>query len=319
MTRRNRMSGDIHERISTVNVWWEQIKFNIPIHLVKGGVNALIDAGPPQQSAAVITAALEPFGVSPTDIDLVLLTHGHLDHVGGLPHLKNGERPKICIHREDAFLIEDHSRAFDEFYGVGAKVLSGKDDLSEEKKGFLYGAGPEFKADRLLSDGDTIDLGEGIELRVVSLPGHTKGSVGYYWEKEGIIIAGDSIPALGGPDGSLPIITDLDGYVKSVDRLLQMNLRTLVFTHGYRGVHLPPSTTRRGPEIAEYLRDAKEVAVRLKESLQRESTAGGNGPFPERIDRVIAGMPAEMKFVPLAKQLSRDFSALTVYNGLKGK
>jgi glyoxylase-like metal-dependent hydrolase (beta-lactamase superfamily II) len=312
------MSNEIHEKISIVNVWWEQIKFNIPVYLIKGGVNAVIDAGPPQQSPAVITAALQPFGVSPADIDLILLTHGHLDHVGGIADLKAGGRAKIYIHKDDAFLIDDHSRAFDEFYGLGARLLAGKEATQEEKKGFLMGAGPEFVADRLLGDNDVIDAGDGVELRLVALPGHTKGSAGYYWEKEGILIAGDSIPALGGPDGSLPIITDLEGYIKSVDRLLQMPLRTLVFTHGYRGLRLPPSTTRRGDEIGEYLRDAKEVALKLGEALRIEAAGGSDGPFPERIDRVIAGMPGEMKFVPLAKQFSPQFSALTIHHGLKG-
>lgn len=310
------MSEDIHERIKTVNVWWEQIKFNIPVYLLKGGVNALVDAGPPQESGAVIASALEPFGVSPSDIDQILLTHGHMDHVGGLPHLKSGARPKICVHREDACFVSDHARAFDVFYRIADFLLSGKEDLSEEKKGFLTAAGPEYAPDRLLEDNDRIDLGEGLELRVVAIPGHSKGSVGYYWEKEGILLAGDGIPALGGPDGSLPIVQYLQDYLRSIDRIAQMDVRTLVFTHPYRGISLPPSTVRRGKEVGAYLRDAGEAARSLGEALRKES-ARGDGSLEERVDRVLADMPAGMKFVPLAKQFSPRFSVMTVYCGLK--
>lgn len=310
--------SDIHERISAVDIWWEQIQFNIPIYLVKGGCNALIDAGPPQGSASVLASALEPFGVTPSNIDQLLLTHGHVDHVGGIPHLRAGGRPLISIHREDACFLSDHARAFDLFYRLADGLLSGKEDMSEEKKAFLLGAGPEYTPDRLLDDNDTIDLGAGVELRVVGLPGHSKGSVGYYWEKEGILIAGDSIPALGGLDGSFPIIQYLDDYMKSIDRVMQLDLRTLAFTHGYRGVRLPPSTTRRGGEIREYLRDAMDAARSLAEAVHRESGRGNDVPLREVTDRVIAAMPPAMKFVPLAKQFSPRFSAMTVYCGLKG-
>ena len=206
----------------------------------------------------------------------------------------------MVIGTEDAFFLEDHSKAFDEFYGLGAGLLSGK-DLSEERKGFLMGAGPEYAPDKKLVDGDKIDLGA-VRLTAVALPGHSAGSMGYWWEEEGILIACDSIPALGGPDGSLPIITDLARYQESVERLLQMNLRTLVFTHGYRGLKLPPSPIRKGDEIKEYLRDAKDVAVRLREVLHQEFDGWMGKPFPEVIDRIVSGMPEEMHFLPLAKQ-----------------
>jgi glyoxylase-like metal-dependent hydrolase (beta-lactamase superfamily II) len=157
-----------------------------------------------------------------------------------------------------------------------------------------------------------------LELQVVALPGHSAGSVGYYWEREGILIAGDSIPALGSPDGSLPIITDLARYRESVNRLLQMNLKTLVFTHGYRGLRLPPSTIRRGNEIEEHLHDAKEMAMRLSEAVAKESVGWTTKPFPEAVDQVITDMPEEMRFLPLAKQLNPQFSVTTVYHGLSG-
>jgi glyoxylase-like metal-dependent hydrolase (beta-lactamase superfamily II) len=310
------MEERIHERICTANVWWDELKFHVPVYLVKGEENALVDAGPPQRELGGLAAALAPFGVTPGGIGKVLLTHGHVDHIGGLPEVQAAGPVQIHIHGEDAFFLQNHDRAFEEFYGVRARLSSNKDDFAEQKRFFLKGAGPDFDPDRVLSDGDRIDLGDGVQITAVHLPGHSMGSVGYHWEKEGILIAGDSIPALGGPDGSLPIIFDLAHYRTSIDRLLGMPLRTLVFTHGYRGLRLPPSTVRRGDEIREYLLDAKEMSKRLFEVLEREAAAKEGKPFPEIVDRVIAGMPEEMGFVPLARQLSAHFSFSTVYWGL---
>jgi len=312
------MDQRIHVRIDTVNVWWEDLKFHIPVYLVKGKERALIDAGPPQrQPAGGLAKALEPFRVEIKDISQVLLTHGHLDHVGGLPEIKASGTAKIVIGREDAFHLSDHSRAFDEFYGLGTRFLAGEEALREEKADFVMGAGPEFSADRTVTEGDTIELGEGVELKVVQLPGHSNGSVGYYWGEEEVLFAGDSVPGLGGPDGSLPIIMHLAKYETSVDRLLAMPIKTLVFTHGYRAPRLPPSTIRRGVEIQEYLRDSKEVAARLTDVLRREAAGWADRPFREVADGIIAMLPGEWGFAPLVGQLFPQFSVTTIYYGLK--
>jgi glyoxylase-like metal-dependent hydrolase (beta-lactamase superfamily II) len=309
------MDQPIHPSISTVKIWWEDTKSHIPVYLVAGRSLALIDAGPPQRVPGRLAEALAPFNAKPKDIATVLLTHGHLDHVGGLPEIKAAGPVQVLIGKEDAFLLTDHSKAFDDFYAVGDRMLSGKEDLSEAKKGFLMGAGPEYIPDRLLADGDVIDLGAGVKLTAVHLPGHSMGSIGYYWEKDGVMICGDAIPALSGPGGSLPIIMDLFAYRRSIDRLMGIPLKTLVFTHAYRGMRLAPSTVRRGDEIKQYLADAKTVADRLIDVLKKASAARSGKPFLEVADQVIAAMPAEMGYVPLAKQFTPQFSVSTIFWG----
>jgi hydroxyacylglutathione hydrolase len=316
LNKEKAMETTIHEKIETVNVWWEDIKFHIPVYMVKGQSIALIDAGPPQRTPGGLATALEPFSVTPADVSWVLLTHGHLDHVGGLPELRSAGSPQVLIGREDAFFLQDHGRAFDEFYSIGDRMLAGKEDLSQEKAGFLMGAGPEYAPDRIVSDGDVIDLG-GIELKAVFLPGHSPGSMGYFLEKDGVMICGDAIPALGGVDGAIPIIMDIVAYRKTIDRLLEMPVNTLVFTHGYRGKRLPPSPVKRGDEIREHLTDAREFADRLIDALRKEAPTKSEQPFPSVVDAVIARMPAEMGFAPLAKQFMPHFSVSTVYWGFE--
>ena len=73
--------------------------------------------------------------------------------------------------------------------------------------------------DRRLTDGDVIDLGGGCELEVVHLPGHSQGSVGFYWRREGILLAGDSLPGVGGNIHGLPILDEPAAYERSLERV----------------------------------------------------------------------------------------------------
>jgi hypothetical protein len=110
---------------------------------------------------------------------------------------------------------------------------------------------------------------------------------------------------------------DLKSYSKTIERVMQMSLQTLVFTHGYRGRRMPPATVRHGTaQIKEYLEDAMAVADALIEALGQVSNSAVGKPFLEVADQVIAVMPAEMGFVPLAKQFTPQFSVSTIYWGL---
>ena len=92
------------------------------------------------------------------EIEYILLTHGHFDHIGGVAAAKEYfPDAKICIGRADGFMTQ-----------------SAKDSLGS-RFGFDH---PTFKADVLLADGDVITLGED-QIRVMHTPGHTKGGVIY--------------------------------------------------------------------------------------------------------------------------------------------
>ena len=305
------MDDGIHSRIHTLSIFWEPIQSTIEAYLFKGKINALVDSGPPQASPDVIARALAEFDLTPTDVDFVLHTHGHVDHIGGDEPLRAAGKTKLLIHQEDALFLEDHSRCFDLFYAMGRE--EGK--IEQEKAAFLKQVGPNLPVDWCLKDKDRIDLGDGVEVRVVHLPGHTPGSVGFYWEKEGIMLAGDSVPGLNNPGGSLPIIHDFVAYQGSIEALLAMDLRTLVFCHPYRGINLSPSRIRRGPEIGQYLADSLELVRRLGEAFRRSGDQTGRRPA-DVADGIIAQLPAEMGFKKIAEIPMPHFSLGTVFWGI---
>ncbi len=100
---------------------------------------------------------------------LILLTHCHYDHMGGAQELKALWNAPICIGEDDAQGLLDTMTN-----------LSGR-----------YSNEPiSFEADRLLADGDIIELGQD-SLKVLKTPGHTIGSVCYI--ADNVMFSGDTL------------------------------------------------------------------------------------------------------------------------------
>ncbi len=99
----------------------------------------------------------------------ILLTHGHFDHILSLDSLRAAFRCEVYVHQEDAKMLKDPSLNASEFFGMDFASLG---------------------ADRFLRDGDLISLGKE-EIKVISTPGHTPGSVCYDCGSD--IICGDTL------------------------------------------------------------------------------------------------------------------------------
>jgi glyoxylase-like metal-dependent hydrolase (beta-lactamase superfamily II) len=114
-----------------------------------------------------ILAAAEQQGVA---IDKILVTHGHLDHAGGVADL--AERLRVPVegpHREDRFWI---------------------DQIRESGARYGFGWCRPFTPDRWLEDGDTVTLGEAV-LDVYHCPGHTPGHVVFHHPPSRLAFVGD--------------------------------------------------------------------------------------------------------------------------------
>jgi glyoxylase-like metal-dependent hydrolase (beta-lactamase superfamily II) len=128
------------------------------------GRAAIVDPG---GDVNLIDEAVSAVGVTP---ERILLTHGHMDHVGGTKEL--ADRYGIPVegpHREDSFWL---------------------DALPAQSQMFGFPHTDAFTPDRWLEEGDRVSVGEE-EMSVLHCPGHTPGHVVFFHPGDGLAIVGD--------------------------------------------------------------------------------------------------------------------------------
>src|SRR5205085_6417647 len=136
---------------------------------------------------------------------------------------------------------------------AGMLRLMGRPDMLAEREVVLRRVvGRSAGADRELVDGDVVDLGQDVRLTVVHTPGHTDGSVCFYWEGGGIVFTGDAVQGHGWRAGVAPIYHNTS-YVESLGRIEALQVSTLCMGHtfGWGGVLNDP--VRRGAEVGQTL------------------------------------------------------------------
>ena len=305
----------IHPKVTHINIWWDTANTEVGAYFIKGQKNTIIDTGPANYQDS-IALALKPLGLRFDDIDIILNTHGHADHTGGNATIKDASGALCMIHESEVSCLENREHWFDQQQAPVVEALRGKSYLGEEKSRFLQSY-QSTTVDRQLNDKDLIDIGDGIEIQVIHLPGHTPGSVGYYWETEGILFCGDSMVGRWSEGGSLPLITDLSAYQRSIDRLLGMPLRLLLCSHPYRGLSLPGYPIRQGEEIKQYLYESLETAKRISDTIKTVAPDMRNESLLDITDKVVAELPEEWGFKPVAELHSPVLSATTVFWNLR--
>jgi len=174
-------------------------------------------------------------------------------------------------------------------------------------------AGPSIIPDKILEDGDLIDCGAGVRLRTIHLPGHTLGSVGLFWEERGFLFSGDSIGGLHDGRGKIPIIFDLPSYKRSMKRIQEIPIRSILCAHDYRGICLPPASLRHGEEVVKFVHDSLEFAERLDDAIAKVSLYKSEKGFIELADEVVAQFPKEMGFKSFTKVERPFLSGQTIF------
>ena len=212
-----------------------------------------------QQSLYLVIHNMHLLGFNPMDIKYIVLTHGHIDHLGGARALKELTGAKTVLGRPD----EDYA--------------NGKLDLTYAKELDME-YNEAFQPDILIDDGDKICLGN-TEITAVATPGHTPGAMSYFFD----VTDGIETFRVGMPGGlgvnsvnkeflesyGLPLSLQQD-YLDSMDRLKDEKVDIFIGNHVWNND--TPSKYEKLKNGDKYAfvspDDWKECMLNCKEKLQ---------------------------------------------------
>jgi len=164
--------------------------FGKNVCMIDGGVSA---------SYPNIVDYLNSNGRKIEEIHLLAHTHCHPDHIGSSPAIREASRCEVAAHGFAKPWIEDVDLQYRERpTGTFYKLVSGSVGI-----------------DRILNDGDTLDLGEGQSLTVLHTPGHSRDSISFFHDQDKVLFTGDTIPV----PNERPVYDDVLALIGSIQKL----------------------------------------------------------------------------------------------------
>ena len=173
-----------------------------------------------------VLSELTSIGKTPADLKHIILTHAHKSHVGGLAALKKAGSATVYSHEWEVDIIAGRREAT-RVSAIPRKPLA----VYKLQLGLALGLGKHnpCEVDRRLKAGDTVG-----PLQVVETPGHTPGSLSFWWPERRALFAGDVIATWPDFAAGWPGLTlDNDRNLRSVHQLTDFsNAEILCVGHG---------------------------------------------------------------------------------------
>ena len=208
--------------VGAVNAW-----------LLRGSPLTLVDTGPREEGAlSALEDALRTQGLRVEDIELVLATHHHLDHVGLAATIKRRSGAVVAALEGVADYTVRYADEVEEdrrfahalmgHHGVPAQLVADNEDLWD----YIRATTEDIRVDIRLQDGDRIEAG-GRVLQVVARPGHSTTDTLFVDQRAALAFTGDHLLATISSNTEInPADRTADGRPRSRLRYLQSLQRT---------------------------------------------------------------------------------------------
>jgi hydroxyacylglutathione hydrolase len=147
-------------------VWRDPTANNANTYLINGSKKILVDPGH-YHLFGNVKDHLSKLSITPQDIDLIILTHGHPDHAEAVRGFSDS-RALIALHESELDFVKKLAPHYGNAMGI-----------------------TEFEPQILLREGE-LRVGD-MKFQVIHAPGHSPGSICIYWPQGKTLITGDVI------------------------------------------------------------------------------------------------------------------------------
>ena len=262
------------------------------------GRAAFVDVGT-TLSVPYLLAALDRLGIAPSAVDLLLLTHVHLDHAGGAGALMQAlPNAKAVLHPRGAPHLIDPAKLV-----AGTRVVYGDEQFAR-----LYGDIVPIAAERVITtqDGDRVELA-GRPFELIHTPGHALHHQCIVDLDHAAVFTGDtfglSYREFDTAQGAFIVPTttptqfDPDQLVASIDRITSYRPEAAYLMHYSRVTNIPKLAADLEAQVTELVRiarrnadrpDVKSAIVQDMQAMWRERARKHGVTFSdERIDALL--------------------------------
>lgn len=185
-------------------LWQNPSANNCNAYLIKGKKRILVDPGH-HHLFGHVEDGLSKLSLSPKDIDVVIITHCHPDHMEGVK-IFAASSTSVAVSKVEMSFIKEVAPHYGEALGI-----------------------PDFEPDILLQEGD-LKIGD-LSFQVIPAPGHSPGSICLYWADQKVLFTGDVVFQQGVGRTDLPAGNGED-LKESIRRISKLQVDHLLPGHG---------------------------------------------------------------------------------------
>jgi len=189
--------------------------------LIAGDAGLVLLDGGLEQSAALVDANIRKLGFKTEDVKLIVNSHGHFDHAGGIAALQRASGATVAASPSGADALQRGENTTDDpQYGFG-----------KADNGF-----PPVKNVKVIKDNEVLRVGN-IAITAIFTPGHTPGSTTWSWQScEGSrclnMVYADSISAISAPGFKFTAEPErVNAFRRAITRLAELPCDIVISTH----------------------------------------------------------------------------------------